>query len=93
MDLLTSFKAFLDNPLKFISDPANTTLEYQTKKAVTAGMTKEEINTALTGQGFEKGSPILATIQFLSKNLPLILILAVGLILLSYLMPILRLKK
>lgn len=90
MNLIDSFNAFLSNPLKFISDPANTTLDYQTRKAVTAGMTKEEINTALTGQGFEKGSPILATIQFLSKNLPLILMLAIGLILLSYLMPVLR---
>jgi len=95
MNLIDSFNAFLSNPLKFIADPTNTTIEYQTRKAVTSGMSKKEVEEVLQSKGFTKGSVVLEIfdsvaggVQFIIKNLPLILILAFGIIMLSYLVPI-----
>ena len=99
MNLWASIGAFVDSPLKFLNDPAGVTLEYQTRKAVTAGMTKEQILKVFNEEGLGKDqfqkiySAVLSAGEIIVKNLPLILMLAVGLILLFYLMPILRLKK
>jgi len=99
MSFIDSWNAFLSNPLKFIIDPANTTIEYQTKKAVTEGMSEKKVEETLQGSGFKKGSVVLETfnsitggLEYIVKNLPMILILVFGIVMLSYLVPIFRKK-
>jgi hypothetical protein len=80
-----SIGAFFSNPLKFLADPANTTIEYQTKKMVAEGRTAAEIEEALKENAMLKGAgPVKEIIdgaakivQFLLDNLPRILLLFV----------------
>jgi hypothetical protein len=80
-----SIGAFLSDPLKFLADPANATIEYQTKKMAAEGRTAVEIDEALKQSGLKQGAgPVKAIIdgaakivQFLLDNLPRILLLFV----------------
>lgn len=79
-----SIGAFLSNPLKFVGDPANAVIEYQTKKMAAEGKTVAEIEEALKEVGLLKGAgPVKVvldgigkTLDFTLKNLPAILLLA-----------------
>jgi hypothetical protein len=78
----TGFKAFLDSPLKFISDPPNTVITYQVKLMEAEGRTLAEIDQALSETGLQKGSVVgsifdgvSSTFSFLTKNLGLILVI------------------
>jgi hypothetical protein len=83
--IVDSFNAFLSDPLKFIADPANVTIEYQTEKMAAEGRTAAEIDEALKESGMKQGAgPVKAIIdgaakivQFLLDNLPRILLLFV----------------
>lgn len=83
-----SIGAFFSNPLKFISDPANAIVEYQTKKMVAEGRTETEIEEELKKIGVLKGAgPVKVIIdevgkgaQFLLDNLPRIFFLFVVLV-------------
>ena len=83
-----SIGAFFSNPLKFLADPVNMTIEYQTKKMVAEGRTATEIDEALKETAMLKGAgPVKRIIdgagkgvQFLLDNLPRILLLFVVLI-------------
>ena len=92
-----SVGAFISNPLLSLSDPAAAALEYRIKQKIAAGETNDQIKKDLTDAGFQKGSPIVdvingagASINFLFKNLPLILILAIVVLVLMYVVPVFR---
>lgn len=80
-----SFKAFLNSPLKFVQDPANTTIAYQVKLMESEGRTMAEIDQALAEGGMLKGEGIVPKIfkgavdglDFIFKNLSLILFLVI----------------
>lgn len=80
-----SIGAFLSNPLKFLADPANTTIEYQTKKMTAEGRTALEIEEALKESAMLEGAgPVKQIIdgaakgvQFLLDNFPRILLIFV----------------
>lgn len=100
MNLWASFKAFINDPLKFINDPANTTIEYQTQEAVKAGMSKAEVTDTLTKQGFIKGSPIRDIVnavgsaaQFIVTNFHFIIIFAIGILFFIYVFPMFKKVK
>lgn len=88
----TSFKAFLNSPLKFVQDPANTVIAYQVKLMESEGRTMAEIDQALTEEGMIKGEhPVVTSVKhlatgvvdgldFILKNLPVILVLAVAIV-------------
>ena len=77
-----SISAFWSNPLKFVTDPANTIIEYQTKKMAAEGKSEAEIEEALKDFGQLKGAgPVKViidtvgkTLELLTKYLPLILL-------------------
>jgi hypothetical protein len=78
------FKAFIASPLKFIADPANTTIDYQVKLMEAEGRSMAEIDQALQEGGMEKGGGITPIFKglvdgmdFIFKNLSTILIIAV----------------
>jgi len=74
------FKAFIASPLKFIQDPANTTIAYQVKLMEAEGRSMAEIDQALQEGGMEKGGGITPIFKglvdgadFIFKNLGAIL--------------------
>lgn len=83
--------AFFSDPLKFLSDPANTTIEYQTKKLVEEGKTADEIEETLKGSLLKGAGPVKViidtvgnTFDFVLKNIPLIILLLGVLLFLNY---------
>jgi hypothetical protein len=90
----TSFKAFLNSPLKFVADPANTVLDYQVKLMAAEGRSMAEIDQTLTENGYLKGEGIVPKVfkgvvdlvDFTFKNLPLILFLVILLVVGWYVM-------
>jgi len=81
-NLWSSFKAFLDSPLKFLADPPNTVIEYQVKMAAAEGRTVAEIDQALSETGLSKGSVVGTifdgvsnTFSFITKNMGMILVI------------------
>jgi hypothetical protein len=88
-----SIGAFFSDPLKFVGDPANTIIEYQTKKMLTEGKTAAEVEEELTKVGMLKGAgpvkviidAVGTTLELVSKNLPIILLGLVVIIALYYL--------
>lgn len=91
---LTSVNAFIDNPLKFLVDPTNTVLEYQTKTAVESGTSVKKVEETLQKEGFTKGSPVLETVdmlvgtgKFLMNNLPLVLFIVLLIVAAPYILP------
>lgn len=98
----TSIKAFFSNPLKFIADPTNAVIEYQTKELIKEGKSKEEITTILeTEMGMIKGGGALRqvyegvtkTLEFVNKNFMTILIIMLVLIGGYYFLNLRRLVK
>jgi hypothetical protein len=87
-----SLGAFFSNPLKFVVDPTNTVIEYQTKKSLAEGKTAAEVEEELKQVGMLKGAgpvkviidAVGTTLELVSKNLPLILLGFVVLIALYY---------
>ena len=87
-----SIGAFFSDPFKFIGDPANTIIEYQTKKMVAEGKTADQIEEELKEVGLLKGAgpvkvvidTVAATLELLLKYLPLILLGLVLVIALNY---------
>ena len=83
-----SFKAFIASPLKYIVDPANTTIDYQVKLMEAEGRSLAEIDQALEGGGLVKGGGVVRsvftgavdTLDFIFKNITWILILAILLV-------------
>lgn len=77
-----SFRAFLSNPLKFISDPANAVTEQRVKELVEEGKTAVEIEEELKAAGLKKGPGPLKVVvdaignvlEFSIDNLPKILL-------------------
>jgi hypothetical protein len=81
------FKAFISSPLKFISDPANTTIAYQVKLMEAEGRSMAEIDQALSENDMVKGGGITPIFKglvdgmdFVFKNLPAILLIVVVLV-------------
>jgi len=77
-----SIGAFFSDPFKFVGDPANTIIEYQTKKRIAEGKSASEIEEELKEIGMLKGAgpvkvvidTVAATLELLLKYLPLILL-------------------
>jgi len=96
-----SISAFLSNPLKFVGDPANTIIEYQTKKMVAEGRTETEIEEELKSFGQLKGAgPVKVvvdgigkTLDFTLKNLPSILLLALIAVIAFYSLRVVKVVK
>ncbi|MCJ7485276.1 MAG: hypothetical protein MUQ25_03790 [Candidatus Aminicenantes bacterium] len=66
--------AFFSDPLRFLVDPSNVTIEYQTKKMVEAGKTADEIQVELEEAGLKKGAgPVKVIIDTVGKTLELLL--------------------
>lgn len=85
--------AFFSNPLRYLVDPANTTLEYQTKQMIKDGNTKEQIISTLENAGFKKGSLVRDVVSFVTHNFSLILTLAILVLIVVYIVPLFRLRK
>lgn len=96
-----SFRAFLSNPLKFLSDPANAVMEQRVTEAAGQGKTPAEIETELEAAGMLKGKgaawvivdTVGKTAQFLIDNLPKILLAAVVLLLAWYILKLSKVVK
>lgn len=92
-----SVGAFISNPILSITDPDAAALEYRIKQKIAAGETSDQIKKDLTGAGFQKGSPVVdvingagTAINFIFKNLPLILMLAIVVLVIMYIVPVFR---
>lgn len=87
-----SIGAFFSDPFKFVGDPANTIIEYQTKKMVAEGKTADQIEEEMKEVGMLKGAgpvkvvidTVAATLELLLRYLPLILLGLVLVIALNY---------
>src|SRR4030042_7196194 len=96
-----SISAFFSNPLKFVGDPANTIIEYQTKKMIAEGKSAPQIEAALKEIGMIKGAGPLVVIvdnigkalDFTLKNLPSILLLALVAVVAFYSLKIIKVTK
>jgi hypothetical protein len=97
MDLGAAIGAFFSSPLKFISDPANTTLEYQTTQAKTQGVTDPQMETILKANDYQPGSPIqdavnglIGGISGIFKALPWIVLAVIVVLAVYFLYPLRR---
>lgn len=91
---VVSFNAFINDPLKFLVDPANAVMEYQITKAIESGESVKKVEQTLQNEGMKKGSFVLETVdmitgtgKFLMNNLPLILFIVLLIVAAPYVMP------
>lgn len=86
-------KAFFSNPLRYLVDPGNTTLDYQVKQMIKEGNTADQIESALNNAGYSKGSVVRDVIGFVTHNFSLVVTLIIIVLVVVYIVPVLKLRK